>query len=385
MPVPTAVGLGIGLFSLVLGVPAYLLGYREMLVISGSGPAALLLAAIWVVRRPLVTASIDVLPGRVQVGQPAEARIEVRNRSRRPSPRFDIWVTPDRCVRLKLAAAETRAVNIDLPTQRRGVFTVGPVNVLRSDPLGLLRRAQSAGDSTTLTVRPTLLPLPLGVDARRPDTEASEPEPAPSGVSFRDVRDYELGDDVRRIHWPSSLRTDRLVVRLHDDPENSTLMVLLDTHRGSYAGCVDPEAAFEDAVRLAASCVAAASRSGRDCRLVTSAGLTVDSRSVRQFRAVALDALATVETTTENALPYLLTRLAGPPDETLYLVTGDGLPAALQRRLTGARRRYAVLRLGSPHDDVLVLSTRSAIVSATSAGNAVRSWAALERSKRSRR
>ena len=105
-----------------------------------------------------------------------------------------------------------------LPTARRGVVDVGPALIVKTDLLGLMRREIAQTDVDRLWVHPrvaALGPLPVGFakDLEGPTSDAS-----PAGdVAFHALREYELGDDHRHIHWMSSARTGTLMVRHYVD------------------------------------------------------------------------------------------------------------------------------------------------------------------------
>lgn len=52
---------------------------------------------------------------------------------------------------------------------------------------------------------------------------------AGSSLDFKDFREYEQGDDLRRIDWNAYARSDKLVVKLYREEVNPHLDLLLDT------------------------------------------------------------------------------------------------------------------------------------------------------------
>lgn len=134
----------------------------------------------------------------------------------------------------------------------RGIYPIGPAAVTLRDPLGLASRLVHAGSKHTLVVYPAVeqlrgLPgspgLNVAVDARRPSHDHR------GGEDFYTLREYQQGDDLRRIHWRSSARRDRLMIRQLETPWQARSLVLLDIRAGSYPG----DDAFEAAVSGTAS------------------------------------------------------------------------------------------------------------------------------------
>src|SRR3970282_2399528 len=76
-------------------------------------------------------------------------------------------------------------------------------------------------------------------------------------------REYQQGDDLRRVHWPSSARTDELMIRQLETPSQSRALVLLDVRTSSY----ESQVAFETAVSGAATIVTHLVSAGFDADL----------------------------------------------------------------------------------------------------------------------
>ncbi len=137
-----------------------------------------------------------------------------------------------------------------LPTLRRGVVAVGPALIVKSDLLNLMRREIAQTDVQTLWVHPRVaalgaLPVGFAKDLEGPTSDAS-----PAGdVAFHALREYELGDDHRHIHWMSSARTGTLMVRHYVDNRRPNLTVVVDTEIDSYRS----EEQFDLAIEVAAS------------------------------------------------------------------------------------------------------------------------------------
>ena len=147
------------------------------------------------------------------------------------------------------AGRATEAV-YPLPTHRRGVVEVGPALIVKSDLLNLMRREIAQTDVQTLWVHPrvaALGPLPVGFakDLEGPTSDAS-----PAGdVAFHALREYELGDDHRHIHWMSTARTGQLMVRHYVDNRRPNITVVVDTEIESYRS----ERQFDLAIEVAGS------------------------------------------------------------------------------------------------------------------------------------
>jgi uncharacterized protein (DUF58 family) len=124
------------------------------------------------------------------------------------------------------------------------------------------------------------------------------------------LRNYEVGDDLRQVHWPSTARQDDLMIRQQELPWQGRTTVLLDVRSG-----VHTEDSFERAVSAAASLLTAAWQRDSQVRLLTTDGLDSGFGSGPTHLQAAMEHLA----------------VAQPGADRL-----DSLVAAMRRRATGA-------------------------------------------------
>ncbi len=157
---------------------------------------------------------------------------------------------------VRLRPAQDTQVTYPVPTARRGVVDVGPLRVVRRDPLGLVRLARSHGGTARVWVHPRWYPMaatPTGV-TRSLDGRVDR---VPQGsITFDKLREYVYGDELRHVHWRTTARIGELMVREHVDTSLPRLVVLLDDRAAAYG---DAEQ-FESACEAAASVIAAATR-----------------------------------------------------------------------------------------------------------------------------
>lgn len=116
---------------------------------------------------------------------------------------------------------------------RRGVYQLGPLRVVVGDPFGLFQVERQIDATLPLIVYPptveltdfTLLPgsLPGGETLRRRAHYVT-----PNAAS---VRDYAPGDNLNRIHWLSTARRGRLIVKEFELDPLGELWIFLDLER----------------------------------------------------------------------------------------------------------------------------------------------------------
>ena len=245
----------------------------------------------------------------------------------------------------------------------RGVFPVGPAEVSVSDPFALTERRAAAGSIDRLTVYPRVerlagFPAVRGLD---PAVQSTRPTFAPhGGEDFFTLREYQTGDDLRKVHWPSSAKRDELMIKQLEVPWQARALVLLDTRADRYP--VDE--AFEQAVRGAASAVTHLYQGGFSPELWATErapGL----RSGNRYHQ-AMDMLATVGPAPHLDLRSTVSRLRrqGVGGGALIVVTGlpdDGVVAAY-RVLAKDFTRTVVMAVGDRTTDNVGMFQRAGAV-----------------------
>ncbi|HEX6684183.1 MAG TPA: DUF58 domain-containing protein [Candidatus Limnocylindrales bacterium] len=157
---------------------------------------------------------------------------------------------------------------IDVPTSRRGRITLGPLRLRRIGVAGLAERVDLATGVTTVRVLPRVLPLRALPNGSARWVAGSDDRVANGGTDLVGMRDYLPGDDLRRLHWATSARSGRLMVREDADPSQGSITVLLDDREPGYGS----PAEFEEAVDTAASIASAACALGNPVALRTASG-----------------------------------------------------------------------------------------------------------------
>jgi uncharacterized protein (DUF58 family) len=218
----------------------------------------------------------------------------------------------------RLRPGERAVATYQIICRPRGVYAVGPALARVSDPLGFAAVARTVGPTDRLIVYPRIEELSgfPRVRGRDPAMQASRPEHSRrGGEDFYTLRDYQIGDDLRRVHWPSSAKRDELMIRQMETPWQARALVLLDVRGEVY----EQPAAFELAVRGAASVISHLAGSGFDADLWVGGQGTIDSHHY----AAAMEALAGVNTLSGIDMRGVAIRLRRTGrGGALFLVTG---------------------------------------------------------------
>lgn len=289
----TPLGWGVSGASILLYAAGAWLGYPELAVLATGGLVAVLLALTWTLPQPRLDVRREIAPLKVEREQPAVGVLHVAHAGRGLHTGLSATDTAgDTTVDVRiprLHAGRTRTVNYRLPTHRRGEIPVGPLRLIRGDPLGLARRVRAYGDPVTLLVRPRTVALPLLPSGRAHHLEGPTTDRAPAGTAtFHALREYVIGDDLRHVHWRSSARTGTLMVRQLVDASLPQTTIVLDTRPDVYR---DPDD-FELAVDVAASVAVGAARLNFPVRILTGQGRLVETRGGPEDVQQLLDRLS---------------------------------------------------------------------------------------------
>lgn len=150
-----------------------------------------------------------------------------------------------------------RRLLVGIRATRWGVRRIGPMQVSASSAWGAYRWGPVSVDAQALRV----LPHPAAFDS-------SAPAPHPRGLvgmhrssrpgegaEFASIRPFQVGDRLRRIHWPRSSRTGELHVTSSYADQDTHVAVLVDAHYdlGHSEGLGRSSSSLDRSVRAAAA------------------------------------------------------------------------------------------------------------------------------------
>ncbi|MBS4998535.1 MAG: DUF58 domain-containing protein [Actinomyces sp.] len=319
----------------------------EALACALAGVVALLLAAMRVAWRPPHVVSIRVPNERIVAGQTAVGEISVRNERAR-SVRSGIIELPigtgtGEFVVPPLGAHETWDEMFLISSRHRGIINVGPARAVRSDALGLLRRVRMWDEPVLLHVHPRTVRVPFDATGFQLDVEGvSTGKLSSSDVSFHALRDYEPGDDRRAVHWQSTARLGKLIVRQYEETHRSHHVIVLDTSRDAW-----DHDSFETAVSVASSLGLANLRESRPVSLSTTEGWLPSGVAMRM-----LDALSEVKARSFGDLSRRVREAVAqrPGVSALTLIVGPNVTdteAAHLARLVPIDVPVSIIRIGA--------------------------------------
>ncbi|SPT53119.1 Uncharacterized conserved protein (some members contain a von Willebrand factor type A (vWA) domain) [Actinomyces bovis] len=316
----------LALLALAL-IGTFFLGWREAAVLAMVPGIVFATCLVWLIPQGGHQVEHELLEPRMQVGDRAVIHVTVKNPTHRllMPTRMEMRVGKGQAVFVvpALVPEATNQRGFILPTKRRGVVDVGPVLTADQDPLGLMRHERLRTRPQSVHIYPRTVHLGIQLNGTMRDVEgAVTQELSSSDVSFHALRDYIPGDDRRNVHWRSTARTGRLMVRQFEETRRASLVVLLSTRSEDYA----TEDDFETAVSSACSLALDALASNREVHVLTQNGPLPTATPQR-----LLDASCLVEATSEIGLDDLAGQAirAFPALSVLAIVTGQATEAAV--------------------------------------------------------
>ena len=175
---------------------------------------------------------------KAQVGQIFEERFEIQNLNRFPR----LWVeirdetslpgSEGSRVLTMVKGRQTRSYIARVRLSKRGVFPLGPTILATGDLFGLFPVEYEIPSNVSLLVYPMMvevksLPNPPGLmpggEALRRRTHHITPNAA-------GIREYNTGDPLNRIHWLSSARRGRLMVKEFELDPLADVWIFLDAY-----------------------------------------------------------------------------------------------------------------------------------------------------------
>ncbi|GAA3917392.1 DUF58 domain-containing protein [Microbacterium invictum] len=327
--------------AILLWVVALTLGWEEAMIAAAVVTAVVVLSLPFLFGRTTYDVDLDLTRSHVVVGERAVGALTLSNTTSRAILPSQV-VLPVGAGRglfqvPRLAPNETHEELFAIPTSKRGVLEVGPVSVLRGDPIGLFERTHDRRQAVDLYVHPRTKNLEgLSLGHLRDLEGLPSQQLARDDVSFHALREYQPGDDLRHVHWKSTARVGEVMVRQYEETRRSHFVVGLSTHPDEYR--LDEE--FELAISVAGSIGLRAIRDSRtlDARVQKGA---LRAQSGRRF----LDELSALDHSRprEGGIVSLAGAVSAhsPQAAVAVLVTGSKTDTA-ELRLACSRLPYGV-------------------------------------------
>jgi uncharacterized protein (DUF58 family) len=282
-----------------------------------------------------------VSPERARSGQPVTVSLQVHNEGRGHAP---LLLLEDRIpngvvgnARFAVNGIEPgggRETSFTITARQRGAYAVGPLNISYIDPFGLARVRIQAAAASNFLVYPAIENLQLLRDIGERHSVSSSAVKQLTGArgeDFYTMREYAYGDDLRKVHWPSTAKLGKLMLRQEETPWQARATVLIDDRR-VHEGYGDNNS-FERSVVASASVADLYHRVGYTYRLVGAVDPGIPSGKGSEHHRRCLDLLATMSPSgaaDDDALALRLAELtrSSHAEAALVVVCGTPTPEA---------------------------------------------------------
>lgn len=181
--------------------------------------------------------------GRVQVGEMFDERLTLDNVTVMPK----LWVQvadgstlpTHRAGYVASMGGRKRATwRARTMCKQRGRFHLGPVTATSGDPFGLFRRRIVLAPQSELLVLPQVLPISSFTlfTGGLPGRGRTSRRALHTTTNATTIREYAVGDALSRIHWRSTARYNKLMVKEFDLDPAMDAWIFLDLHAPAQTG-----------------------------------------------------------------------------------------------------------------------------------------------------
>ena len=338
-----------------------LLGLVQLWVLATAALLALLGAMVWTSTRTVDMQASRHVVRRLQVGIDGRVDLSVSSEGARATPMLTLTDAFDggrrhaRFLLPPLASGTTARAAYRVPTERRGRYEIGPLRASVGDPFGLSSRSWRAAGLDEVIVQPRVhdvMPIPEGGGDDLDSNDRRVVGQLDVTGEFLMLREYAPGDDLRRVHWKSTARHQRLMIRQDESRRRAPVLVLLDVRSAAH-----DRSSFELAVEAVASIVTSLDRDQRQVEVRTTNGERL-GQAGRRYVASLMDELAVIEPTGVGRLapgrarPSAVVGVLGRPRD------GDLL---VLERLTSRRGMLAVVVTRPDGGQPVGLTTRRTV------------------------
>ena len=256
-----SVGVGFAAINTGNNLLYLLLGWLLSFIIASGILSEQTLKKLTVTRRP---------PPRMYAGEPFLMEVVIANgKEKRASYSIEVEDLVDttpldkRCYFLKIPEAKSQRTSYRHTFVRRGLYTLTGYRLATKFPFALFRKSRDVQAPLEVLVYPARVAVPRPPPRAHVRGETSANRLGRRGEFFG-LRERRVGDDRRDVHWKSSARSGRLLVREYEDELARKVVIGVDNalpdalREAITDGAVTPAgeaqiAAVERAISVAAS------------------------------------------------------------------------------------------------------------------------------------
>lgn len=164
-----------------------------------------------------------------------------------------------------LKPKEVKTFTYSITGYERGLFDVGPIHITSYDPLGLFPFEHEFNNILKVIVRPARVDTDITIKKGIPQGNLSINDKRYEDITlFRSCRDYETGDEAKRINWKAYAKFNKFYTNEYQNSLNCPLFVFLNLSEPQYPLKLRHDIA-ESAIEVAASIITKANQLKQSC------------------------------------------------------------------------------------------------------------------------
>ena len=216
-----------------------------------------------------------------------------------------------RCLVHRVAAGRSRVGQGKVLLPRRGLYEYDSIELATRFPFGFFKKSRTLDRSGERLAFPRIVAPPAIVEGLvHPGGNEEQPQRG-VGQEYHGLRDYQYGEDWRRIHWKVSARRGELIVR-ENQRESSKVLTIAVLHAAPQKAHASTIVAIERTIEVAAALARKYLADGFTVGLVTLDGVMRPGLGAAQLKLI-LRALALLEVHQGAEAPALHRIPDGPP------------------------------------------------------------------------
>jgi len=220
-----AVAIGFAAINTGNNLLYLLLGWILSFIIASGLLSEATLKKLAVSRRP---------PPRVWANEPFLMEVVIENqKAKRASYSIEVEDLVDgkpldkRCYFLKIPEGKTQRTSYRHTFGKRGLYTLSGYRLATKFPFALFRKSRDVETPVDVLVYPARVVVPRPPQRAHTRGDATNARMGRRGEFFG-LREHRTGDDRRDVHWKSSARSGRLMVREYEDELARRIAIAVD-------------------------------------------------------------------------------------------------------------------------------------------------------------
>ncbi|NEG96758.1 DUF58 domain-containing protein [Bifidobacterium sp. SMB2] len=247
-------------FAVVCGVAFSFVRWHELLAMCVVASVMMVIAIGLSLGNTGFSAALSVPSRHLTVGDVVPVDVSIKNPGKTPTTHargdLSLGTMHESFSIPALAPKQEKHTSVEFTTISRAVLPVGPLRIRKGDPFGLIRHEKTLASRINVFIHPKIARLQsLNAGIQR-DLEGQ-----PSGdivdddLDFYGLREYQPGDDMRNVHWLSTAKSGKLMIRQYEATRKTTTALGIGVSPHDYVDAAEFELAVSVYASIGVQCV----------------------------------------------------------------------------------------------------------------------------------